>query len=414
MADVTLSTSTLSNMFKVLYDKKSYAVFNTATPLWSKIKKEHGRFKGKSLSIEAILGYSGSVGSGTLPETNVFEDVNASLTRKKLYARVSLDRDAMIASKGKEAAFEEATERAVRKGVESFMRNASRQLFALEPGKIFESDGTTNVTVSGADYTITGLASSYVNAFIEKKDYLISSSTPFSALETASWEVKSVVHSTRVVVLTLRSGSTTMTNGAASTVKFYMQGSRTSAMASNDLVGILEAAKATSGTLYGVTVGNRFQAGQVNANSAGITTDLVNQIVTEVEFKSGESPDMLVTSFKQYRKFQDLLGDRVRYMAVQNRSPVFRKPEFNFEGIQWMTGNGPIPLVPDRMCPDDHLFALNTDNISLITAQAPKWADEDGTVLLRSSTADSYEARYMMYGELFVHPEAQGVLYGLG
>ena len=71
MADVTASLTTLSNLFKIKYGKKSYAVFNTSTPLWSRVKKEHGMFKGKSLSLEAVLGFTGSVGSGTLPETNV-------------------------------------------------------------------------------------------------------------------------------------------------------------------------------------------------------------------------------------------------------------------------------------------------------------------------------------------------------
>jgi len=30
-----------------------------------------------------------------------------------------------------------------------------------------------------------------------------------------------------------------------------------------------------------------------------------------------------------------------------------------------------------------------------------------------STASDSYEARYGMYGELFVHPQGHGVLYGL-
>lgn len=135
--------------------------------------------------------------------------------------------------------------------------------------------------------------------------------------------------------------------------------------------------------------------------------------MTGVEQQAGESPDIIVTSYKQYRKLQDILGDKLRYMDVTNRDKVFRKTEFNFQGIQWNTAAGLIPIVVSRMCPDDHMFALNTDNIGFYSAEAPKWADEDGTVLLRSSSADSYEARYICYAELFVHPNAQGVLYGL-
>ncbi len=412
IASVTANLTTLSSLFKVLYDKKSYAVFNTASPLWSRIRKDHGAFKGKSLSIDQVLGFSGSVGSGTLPLSNVFSESNASMTRKKTYARVNLDREAMIASKGQEAAFEQATKRVVRKAVESFMRNMSRQLFAFENGKVAECDNATVITgagTTGAPYVVVLLASTFVKSFVELKDYWNCGS------ETTALEVTAMNYATRAVSLVgtstiLAARSSTGGDSAASTAKFYMQGSK-----DNDIQSILGITKLTSGTTpYGLDFAvNAWQSAQLDASSAGITTDLLNQIITDVEFKSGESPDLIVTSFKQYRKFQDLLGDKVRYMPVANRDSAFRKAEFNFEGIQWHTADGAVPIVPDRMCPDGHLMALNTDNIVLSTAEAPKWADEDGTVLLRNATADSYEARYACYGDLFVHPAAQGVLYGL-
>lgn len=407
MADITTSLSTQSNMFKLLYGKKSFAVFNTATPLWSKIKKSHGAFKGKSMTIEAILGFTGSVGSGSLPETNVFQDENAVFTRKKLYARILLDREAMIASKGEQAAFEEVTKRQVRKGVESFVRNLSRQLFAYENGKLFEGDNSTNVTGNGSTgtpYLVTALASTWVKGFVEKKDYVNVGS------ETTQLEVTAVNYTTRVVSLVGTSATLAAAAGgpSATNAKVYMQKSK-----DNDIQSILAACKQTSSTLYGITIGPRWQAAQIDASAAGITTDLINQLVTEVEFQAGASPKILVTSYKQYRKVQNLLSDKLRYMSVGNSNALFNNAKFNFQAIEWMSDSGPIPLVADRMCPDDHFFALNTDDIEFFTAEAPKWADEDGTVLLRSASADSYEARYVCYGELFIHPHSQGVLYGL-
>lgn len=407
MTDVAGSISSLGNLFKIKYDKKSYAVFNTATPLWGKVGKEFDMFKGKSLSIDQVLGFSGSVGSGTLPDTNVWEEQNASLTRKKLYARILLDREAMIASKGEEHAFEQVTKRAVKKGVESFMRNLSRQLFAYENGMVGQGDGATNVTgagTTGSPYLVILLASNYVKGFVEKKDYWN------CAAETTKLEVVAFNPTTRQVSLVGTSATLAAAAGgpSATSAKFYMQGSK-----DNDIQSILAATKQTSSTLYGITVADRWQSAQINASSAGITTDLVNQLVTEVEFQSGDSPDLLVTSYKQFRKFQNLLGDKVRYTSVGNSNPAFNKAQYNHKGIEWMTQNGPVPLVYDRMCPDDHFFALNTENIRFLGAEKPRWADEDGTVFLRLSTADQYEARYIGYGELFIHPTSQGVLYGL-
>lgn len=405
MADVSASLTSLDKLFKIKYDKKSYAAFNKANPLFQALDKQY-TFKGKSLAIDAVLGFTGSVGSGTLPETNVYQQENASLTRKKMYARILLDREAIVTSKGEDAAFEQATKRQVKKGVESWNRNLERCLFAYENGKLFEGDNATTVTgvgSVGSPYVVRALASSWVRSFVAKKDYVN------VGAETTQLEIVSVNPTTRDVSLVGTSAILAAATGSSATAaKIYMQKSK-----DNDVDSILRICKAASGSLYGITVGEGWQAAQINASSAGLTTDLVNQLVTEVEFQSGESPTLLVTSYKQYRKFQDLLGDRLRYMSCSNRDPVFKKAGFNFKAIAWNTQNGEIGMIASRMCPDDHMFALNMDNITLFMAEAPKWADEDGTVLLRSATADAYEARYIGYGDIFVLPNSQGVMYGL-
>ena len=95
MADTSANLTSLSNLFKYKYDKKSYAVFNTATPLLAKIKRVTG-FKGKSMVLDAVTSFTGSVGAGSLPETSSFDSQNPALTRKKLYGRMLLDREALI------------------------------------------------------------------------------------------------------------------------------------------------------------------------------------------------------------------------------------------------------------------------------------------------------------------------------
>lgn len=406
MADVSATLTTLSNLFKIKYDKKSYAAFNRANSLFQALDKQYN-FKGKSLALDAVLGFTGSVGSGSLPETNVYQQENAALTRKKMYARILLDREAIIASKGEDAAFEQATKRQVKKGVESWNRNLERCLFAYENGKLFEGDNATNVTgagTTGSPYLVTALASTWVLSFVEKKDYVNIGS------ETTQLEITAVNKATRVVSLVGTSATlaAAAAGPTATAAKVYMQKSK-----DNDVDSIVRICRASTGSLFGITVGSGWQAVQTDAASAGITTDAINQLITDVEFQSGESPTLLVTSFKQYRKIQDILGDKLRYTTQSNRDPVFKKAGFNFKGISWNTQAGEVAITTSRMCPDDTFMALNMDNITLFMAEQPKWADEDGTVLLRSATADAYEARYIGYGDIFVHPNCQGILYGL-
>jgi hypothetical protein len=422
MADTAVSTTNLSTKFKYLYGPVSYAMFNTANPVSAKIEKKHGSFKGKSngFVIDAVLGFTGSVGSAVLPETNVYLDVNATLQRKKSYARMLLDREAMLASKGSDAAFQDLTKYQTKKCLESFNRNFERQLFAIENEMIFQGDNATNVSGSGtagSPYVVRGLSTNWVEGHVEVGDGVQ------YAGEATILKISNIARSTRDVSLVGTSAALAAATGASAVSgKFYLQGSTAAAAtptSGNGITSIYQVARATSGTLYGVTVGERFQSQQINASSAGIQTDIINQLVTQVEQYAGESPDLLVTSYKQYRKLQDSLGDKLRYMDVTNRDKLFNHTKFNFQGIQWNTASGEIPIVVSRMCPDDSMLALNTSAITLHTAQAPKWFDEDGTVLIRmpfttgSSNSDAYEARYGFYGELFVHPAGQGVVYGL-
>jgi hypothetical protein len=406
MADTSLTLSNTANMFQILYDKRSLITFNTATPLLSKIKRDE-KFLGKSKVIEAVTSFGGGVGAGTLPETAVWDDQNATLTRKKLYSRIILDREAMKASKNGQGAFEDATKRRVKKGVQDFVRNLSRTQFALENGKLFEGDNATTVTgagTTGDPYLVKGLSSTWVQGFVEKHDKVN------VGAETTVLEITAVNYTTRVVSLvgTSTTLSTAVGAVAATSAKIYMQGSK-----DNDPQSILAACKATTGSLYGIDVGPRWQAAQRDAASAALSTDLMSEVISTVEFNCGESPDLIVTSYKQLRKLQNLLGDKVRYCIDQPRNPLFRKAAFQFSGVEFGTAGGPIMVVADRMCPDDHMLFLNTDAIELYSAGPAQWAEDDGTVFLRLAGSDAYEARYIMYGETFVNPAQQGVLFSL-
>jgi hypothetical protein len=406
MADTSLSLSNPAGMFQTLYDKRSLIVYNTANKLLAKVKRDE-KFQGKNKVIEAITSWGGGVGAGTIPETSVWDDQNATLTRKKLYSRVILDREAMKASKNGIGAFEDATKRRVKKGVDDFMRNMSRTLFALENGKLFEGDNSTTVTgagTTGSPYLVVGLASTWVQSFIEKHDKVNVGS------ETTILEITDVNYTTRQVSLVGTSATlaAAVAGTSATSAKIYMQGSKDA-----DPQSILGACAATTGTLYGLDVEARWQAFQKSAASGALSTDLMAEVIAGVEFQCGQPPDLIVTSFKQERKLQNLLGDKLRYCVDQPPNPLFRKAAFQFSGIEFGSSKGPIMVISDRMCPDNSMLFLNTDEITTYSAGPAQWADEDNSVFMRLAGSDSYDARYCWYGEHFVNPNAQGYLYSL-
>jgi hypothetical protein len=215
------------------------------------------------------------------------------------------------------------------------------------------------------------------------------------------FEVTSVDPSTRAVTLALISGAHTPVAGDV----IYMQNSK-----DNDPSGLKGVLDATSGTQYGISVGRRWQAGaQVAAAGAGLTTDLMNQVMLEVQRKSGKVPNLIMCSFTQYRKLLNVLEDQKQYI-VEPRSPEL-VGKVSFRGVEFMSSAGPVGVFPERFIEDDRMYFLNDNYVALHHRPDFGWFDDDGSVFLRT-TGDAYEARYGGYLETSIVPPFHGVISG--
>lgn len=401
------SVSNPSEMFKVKYEAKSENVFNTATVLLARIKRNKN-FVGRRIELPVPFSFNGGVGSGTtLPTSNLQNYETAVITSKKMYAKILIDRESMKASINQEGAYEKAQENQVKTGVESFTNNVSRALFAYENGMLGQGDNATVVTGNGTTatpYVVRMASATFVDAFWQEQQLVN------VGAETTLLEVVVVNPTTRDISLVGTSATLAAASGGAvaTNAKIYVQNSN-----GNDIQSIHAAVIQTTSTLYGISIGRRWKAFQLLSVGGPISTDLINELVLGTLKQCGKVPDLAITSFKQFRKILNLLEDQKRYpVTIEPRDKKYAGI-ISFSSIAIMTTNGLIPIFPDRHCPDDVFMVLNTDMIELHTRGAPSWADEDGAVLSRSSTADAFEARYAMYGELYCPPSFHGVMNGL-
>jgi hypothetical protein len=185
-----------------------------------------------------------------------------------------------------------------------------------------------------------------------------------------------------------------------------MQGSK-----DNDPYGLKQVCDATSGSLYGVTVDRRWQAYQAAAGGAGISTDNLNLDMLSIEKKVGKCPDMIVTSYEQYIKIQNLLEDQKRYVIDPRAKDL--KGVVSFKGLEFMGPKGPVGIFYDRMVDKDRVYYLNSNFIEIHHAPGFGWFEDDGTVFLRKASSDEYEARYGGYLQVYIQPPFQGVRTGL-
>jgi len=403
---MSFNLSTATNLFKIKYGKLSDNVYNSSNVLLGRVKKSY-EFTGKRMDIAVPTSFSGGVGSGSLPTANSASYEDAQLSAKKMYSVIEIDREAIKAAENDEGAFVRLTKHSVQKGVESWMRNMSRALFNDATGALGAGDGATNVTgagTTGSPYIVVIGAASWKEANWEEKDFINYDT------ETTNLEVVEVIPASKTVKLVGTSAGLAALVAGPSPVPtnkyFHMQKSK-----DNDPEGLKGVLDATSGSKYGISIARRWKAFQKAAGGAGLATDYMNEVMLGVEKQSGKVPNLIITSYTQYRKLLNLLEDQKQYI-VEPRSPEL-KGKISFAGVEFMSNAGPVGVFADRFVEDDRMYFLNDNYIEIMHRPGFGWFDDDGTVFLRKAGEDVYEARYGGYLQSYIVPSFHGVLTGL-
>lgn len=417
MANYNLTTAT--GVFKTKYIRMSRDMFNSENVVLAKIKR-NDEFVGDQALISVPTSFGGGRGSGAIPRANVTAYQKMLITAKKLYAIIEIDNEAIKASQTDEGAFVRLSKEPVKRGVQAWQANLSRQLFndsitTNGNGRLGISSTSTNITSSAGVYTVTFLtaAANPVNwkqANWETKDY-VNASLIAGTAEYEVTGVNPVASATTATVTMVQTAGSAFDLTGRNTVSFYMQNSK-----DNDATGLRGALLATSGTLFNVSVGYRWQASsQLTSLSVGITPDLLNQQALDIKYAFGENHDMFVTSFVQYRKLLNQLEDQKRYMIVESRNSG-PKGKFSFQALEFMADTGPIPVIAERFVEDDTLYSLNSDFIEFHARPDGGWVEDPtmgGSIFRLSPTNDTWQARYAVYGEFAIMPTAHGIITGL-
>lgn len=418
--DGSNSVISASNLFKIKYGKLSDNVYNSANVLLGRIKKSYD-FTGKRMEVAVPFGFSGGVGSGSLPVANVAKYEDAQIIAKKVYSVCEIDRETIKASMNNEGAFVQGSKEVVQKAVESYMRNASRILFGAGDGVLAIGLGTgANVSgagTTGSPYLVEIPLAAWKEANWEERDFvqMVTGTTVSSGIVTAGsaeatlLEVVSVNPATRVVGLvgtSVRLAALTGVGPLAATDAIALQQSFL-----KDPQGLKGVLDASSGTLYGVSVDRRWKAVQEAASGSGLATDLMNKVMLDVQRKCGKVPNLIVTSFTQYRKLLNLLEDQKQYVIEPRSNDL--KGKISFKGVEFMSSAGPVGVFAERFCEDDRMYFLNDNYLNCHHRPGFGWFEDDGTVFLRKASSDAYEARYGGYYENYIIPSFHGVLSGL-
>ncbi len=413
MAITTLTDSDYSALFKRMYGEYGDNLYGSGSedPLESQIPKKFD-FQGSQYEFPLKVGFGGGTGYGTLPEANSSKNVNVILTRKKAYARMNLDRETIVASKGKAGAFKEATQEETLGKLKSFNRTQAITLYNDGTGILGQFSGSTGGSATAPLVTIINTGTyRFRQGYFEEGDYVQVVNSSGTTL-TSKWEVTAVDITNRQVTLSRLSGSDDLTAIGAGTHNIVLQGSYNASP-----MGILGVHNFTSSTLYSVTFQRRFSSyRKVLTGSPLISVDYLNDVILQHDQRAGEPCNLIVFSTVQMTKFLNQLEDKKRYSNCEVTSKpnkLANKAVVSFSGIEYMGPRGAIPIVSSRYVRDDMAFFVNTNKMFRKHAEKFGWFDEDRTVLMRMQDQDAYEARYGGYYENFFNPLHLSAIEGL-
>ena len=99
------------------------------------------------------------------------------------------------------------------------------------------------------------------------------------------------------------------------------------------------------------------------------------------------------------------LGSKVQIVDLQ------ATPSIAFRAVEINGPRGSVKILADRNCPAATCYALQMDTWQFLSiGEAPALVEEDGLAMIRSATADTYELRFAMYGNLSCNaPSYNGV-----
>jgi hypothetical protein len=110
--------------------------------------------------------------------------------------------------------------------------------------------------------------------------------------------------------------------------------------------------------------------------------------------REGANPDQVFMGFSKYSELEKVLGAKVKYIDVEVAKVAFR-------GIEVSGPQGTIKVLPDRDCPENHIYMLQMDTWALYSLKDPVMiVDLDGNKMLRESSADAFEVRCATYSQL--------------
>jgi hypothetical protein len=402
------SLTDLSNLYRVAYgDFELDAAGWDHSELIGMIQKS-SKFVGNRLEMAQLVDWGGGQSSGALPSSSTAYINRPVIFAKSVYATSVIDSQSMKAARRAGTnigAFMDATELSILTMKRSFADQIARQFFGDGTGSLGVIQTVTATGPGQYDLVIT--AATWLQAPWMLNDLLN------IGTGTDMFLVTNIDLDTRIISVSRQTG----VQVPAAAQDIYKQKSR-----GNEMFGLKGVTDTTSGSLYGVPVGYRWQASRLDANGQTLSVKLMRQLDQQMRFLArGDLPTDYIMSATQLRLFED---------GEDAKSIIYIQPEVSPERqagsqVAAVKINGrTVRLHWSPYCQEDRMYAINRNKVHMYirpdTAEGndPGGFIENGDSIffplqVSGTPLDSYGIFYATYAEFYINPTFSGVIFDL-
>src|SRR6185312_15083939 len=406
---LTLDTTVGDAILKDVYEGPLREQINQDTKLLNyftegdvKERKWEGRqvivplHKSRNSGVKSI-----AIDTGLLPAAGNQGTIQAKIPIKKTMGRIQITADILKAASSDRGSFIRALELEQKFLVKDVSRQRNRQLAYFGQGTLaVVSPGANNATQTLIN---PGGVTGTVNA---------TRFTPVGAVLAFTDPTGVTLRGVQTVIsvsdpqITLSGAVNTTTNDL---VSLGTTVGATEASFNTEMMGILGLIDGTTfvSNLFSIDrtqAANAFFKANVISNVGVLNPDILNRGLDNTNEVSGETIDRWLAHYSIKREIFKLVEADKRY----NVNPGWPKgntfdPGPGYKGDQtfefFYAG---LPGSTDKDLPYGTLFGLSDGLLEWYPETKGGWADEDGTILLRTATQDQYEARWRIQENTFV------------
>ena len=333
---------------------------------------------------------------GLLPTAGYQKYVELTIPYQYVYGRVDISGQGMKQTRTSQGAFDDVMETEIEGAIKDGARDLARQIQGDGSGtlcKISDTNASTTHTLIDGQ----GVAS---NDDIPGRHLAAGMILVGITPSTKAWEfvrtVSSLGSDLKSVVFTA-----TVTPSEANTLLVRAGSASAAALAdcgyAREIMGLLGMIDDSTyvADYFGTTTRSSYtglSSTRLDLDNGNLSLDIMHRAFHAVDQGSDGKIGMLVANQVTAREYYGLLQVMKRYVDARALNPdggLKRRADNQGYDIEF----NQVPLREDRDTPLGLLYGLDLETFRRYSIVEGEWADDDGRILLRNSTTDSYEGR---------------------